>query len=96
MANDLTARPWFIDTASATPIWKNQTLVKFVEVVGANAATIGDTMAEIQDQNSKSIVTAKYQTANVGEIQTYNLENWFNGIKVPTLGTGVTLRLHVR
>jgi hypothetical protein len=96
MANNLATHSWFIDTASATPIWKDQVRVKMVEVVGADAGTIGNTMAEITDQNGHSILTAKYQTNAVGEIQTYNPENWFNGIIVLTLGTGVTLRLHVR
>jgi len=96
MANDISARPWFIDTASATPILKSQTLIKFIEIVGADAGVIGATMAEVKDQNAKSIVLAKYQTNQVGEIQTYNVENWFNGVIVSTLGTGVTLRLHVR
>jgi hypothetical protein len=96
MANDLSARPWFVDTASATPIWNSQVLVKFIEVVGGPAAVIGGTMAVVNDQKGKNLISALYQTANAGEVQTYNLENWFNGITVPTLGTGVTLRVHVR
>jgi hypothetical protein len=96
MSNDISARPWYIDTASASPIIKSQILIKFIEVVGADAGTIGGTMAEIKDQKGKSIVTAKYQTNQVGEVQTYNVENWFNGVIVSSLGTNVTLRLHVR
>lgn len=97
MANDLSARPWFIDTAGASKLWKmGQVFVKFIEVVGAAAGTIGNTMADIQDGNGKSIVLSKYQTAAIGEIQTYNLENWFNDLIVATLGTGVTLRVHVK
>jgi hypothetical protein len=53
-------------------------------------------MADIQDQNGKSVVRALYQTANAGEIQTYNVENWINGLIVASLGTGVTLRVHVK
>ena len=96
MANDLTARPWFIDTSSANPIWKSQALIKFIEVVGGATAVIGAEMATITDQNGKSILNALFQTGNAGELQTYNLENWFNGIIVSALGTGVTLRVHVR
>jgi hypothetical protein len=96
MANDLTARPWYVDTASSTPLWKSPLMVKFIEVVGGASATVGGTMAVVNDQNGKNIVTANFQTANAGEIQTYNVENWFNGLVVPTLGTGVTLRVHVR
>jgi uncharacterized protein (DUF697 family) len=99
MANDISSRSWFIDTASASTLLgrgNNQVYVKFIEVVGGAAGTVGNPMASITDQNSKSIVTALYQTANVGEIQTYNLENWFENIIVPSLGTGVTLRIHVK
>ena len=96
MANDISARPWFIDTASGTVIYTPQVYIKFIEVVGGTTAVIGATMADIQDANGKSIVKALNQTANNGELQTFNLENWFRGLKVPTLETGVTLRVHVR
>jgi hypothetical protein len=96
MANDVTARPWFIDTAGAGIIWQPQEYIKFIEVVGAAAGTIGNVMATINDRNSKNIIQALYQTTNAGEIQTYNVENWFEGLIVPTLGTGVTLRVHVK
>lgn len=97
MANDLSARPWFIDTAGASALWKmGQVFIKFIEVVGSTAGTIGATEAIVTDKNAKPIVTALYQTANAGEIQTYNIENWFEDVIVPTLGTGVTLRIHVK
>jgi hypothetical protein len=96
MANDVSARPWFIDTAGASPIWKYNEFIKFIEVVGGAAGTVGNSMATITDQNAKSIIAPLYQTANAGEIQTYNLENWFNGLIVSALGTGVTLRVHVK
>jgi hypothetical protein len=98
MANDLTARPWFIDTASATPIWVSPLIVKFVEVIGGTVApAVGDLLATLTDQNGKNIIDARAQVAAIREIQTYNLENWFNGLIVPALGpNGVTLRIHVK
>lgn len=96
MANDISARPWFIDTAGVGVIYQPQEFIKFIEVVGADAGALGGTMADIRDRNNKSIVLAKYQTTNVGEIQTYNVENWFEGLIVATLGTNVTLRVHVK
>ena len=96
MANDISARPWFIDTAAATVIFPYQVYIKFVEVVGGGAGSVGGTMATLNDKNSKNIIQALYQTANAGEIQTYNIENWFEGLIVPTLGSGVTLRVHVK
>lgn len=99
MANDLSSRTWFIDTAGPGVIYQPQVFIKFIEVVGgaAAAAAVGDTMADIQDRNGKSIVLALFQTIAKGEIQTYNLENWFEGLKVVTLGNGpTTLRIHIK
>jgi hypothetical protein len=96
MANDLSSRSWFIDTSGAGIIYQPQEFIKFIEVVGNTAGTIGNVMADIRDRNNKSIVLALYQTVNIGEIQTYNLENWFEGLIVATLGAGVTLRIHVK
>ena len=96
MANDISARPWFIDTAGAGVIYQPQEFIKFIEVVGGAAGAQGGVMATINDRNGKNIVTALYQTVLAGEIQTYNLENWFEGLIVPTLGVGVTLRVHIK
>lgn len=96
MANDISARPWFIDTAGAGVIYQPQEFIKFIEVVGGAAGAQGGAMATINDRNGKNIVTALYQTVLAGEIQTYNLENWFEGLIVPTLGVGVTLRIHIK
>jgi hypothetical protein len=96
MANDISARPWFIDTASGSVIYQPQEFIKFVEVVGGAAGAQGGTMAVLNDRNGKNIITSLYQTVLAGEIQTYNIENWFEGLIVPTLGTGVTLRVHVK
>lgn len=99
MANDISARPWFIDTPGVANIaipGMMPIYIKFIEVVGGTAGALGATMADIRDRNNKSIVLSLYQTVNAGEIQTYNLENWFEGLIVATLGTGVTLRVHVK
>jgi hypothetical protein len=96
MANDLSSRTWFIDTPGAGVIYQAQEFIKFIEVVGAAAGAQGGTMADIRDRNNKSIVLAQYQTVLAGEVQTYNIENWFEGLIVSTLGTGVTLRIHVK
>jgi hypothetical protein len=98
MANDVSSRTWFIDTAGALVIWQPQVYIKFIEVVGGAAAgVVGALMADIQDRNGKSIVRAQFQTAAAGEVQTYNLENWFEGLIVATLGAGpTTLRIHVK
>jgi hypothetical protein len=97
MANDLSSRSWFIDTAGPGVIYQPQEFIKFIEVVGGGAAgAVGNVMADIRDRNNKSIILALYQTVAIGEIQTYNCENWFEGLIVATLGAGVTLRVHVK
>lgn len=91
MANDLSARPWFIDTPSTTAIiWQPQAFVKFIEWV--LPATTGDTF-EVTDRNGKSIVKSQAQVAS--DIQTFNLENWFEGIIIKSLTSG-TLRIHIK
>lgn len=98
MANDLSSRSWFIDTAGAGIIYQPQCFIKFIEVIGgAAASTVGNVAADIQDRNGKSIVKALFQTVGPGEVQTYNLENWFEGLIVATLGAGpTTLRVHIK
>jgi hypothetical protein len=96
MANDISGRSWYIDTPGAGVIYPYQEFIKFIEVVGGTAGTVGNPMADIRDRNNKPIVTALYQTANAGEVQTYNIENWFEGLIVASMGTGVTLRVHIK
>ncbi len=98
MANDTSSRTWFIDTAGAGVIYQPQVFIKFVEVVGgAVAGAQGALMSDVQDRNGKSIIRAQFQTTLPGELQTYNLENWFEGLIVATLGAGpVTLRVHIK
>lgn len=100
MANDISSRTWFIDTAGAGVIYQPQEFIKFIEVIatsGGGASVIGNVMAVINDRNGKNIITALFQTVGPGEIQTYNLENWFEGLIVTTLGPpAVTLRIHIK
>ena len=98
MANDISARPWFIDTPAPTPVYQPQVYIKFIEVIGgAAASTVGNSMATIADRNNKPIIKPLFQTVGPGEVQTYSLENWFEGLIVSALGTGpVTLLVHVK
>lgn len=89
MANDVSARPWFVDTVGT--LWPySQVYVKFIEWV--KPQNIGDEF-ELTDINGKSIVRSSAQVAN--DIQTFNLENWFNGVVLSALDSG-TLRIHVK
>jgi len=102
MANDISARSWFIDTAGAGTllgVGNNQVFVKFIEVLNTDGAhATGTVLAVITDKNGKEIIRALSQFAanTAGEVQTYNLENWFENIIVSTLSTGTTLRIHIK
>jgi len=97
MANDISARNWFLDT-NANPVYQPQVFIKFIEVVGGSVApAVGDILADINDRNGKSIVQSRAQVAAIREIQTYNLENWFEGLALANIGpNGVTVRVHVK
>jgi hypothetical protein len=99
VANDISSRTWFIDTAGAGVIFQPQVYIKFIEVINTdNAHAPGTLLASITDRNTKEIIRALSQIAanTAGEIQTYNLENWFEGFIAPTLSVGTTLRVHVK
>ena len=100
MANDVSSRTWYIDTQGASPVWQPQVFIKFIEVIAATtgASTVGAAMASVTDRNGKPLVTAQFQTVGPGEVQTYNIENWFEGVIVPLLSSSpaVTLRIHVK
>ncbi len=97
MANDTSSRTWFIDTA-VNPLYQLQVFVKFVEVIGGSVApAVGDVLIDIQDRNGKSMVLSRAQVAAIREIQTYNIENWFEGIQIAVIGpNGVTARIHTK
>jgi hypothetical protein len=81
MANDLTTRVWYLDTASGTPLWLSQVWIKFVEWYNpANADTF-----ELQNQNGKPILRGISEAA--GDTQTFNVENQYEGLLLKALST---------
>jgi hypothetical protein len=96
MANDISARPWFIDTPAATPVYQPQVFIKFIEVIGSTSPGQGLSFATVTDRNGKPIIKPLAQTTLLGEVQTYNLENWFEGLIVSALTTGATLLVHIK
>ena len=97
MANDTSSRTWFIDT-NANPVYQPQVFIKFIEVIGPTVApAVGDLLVDINDRNGKSIVQSRAQVAAIREIQTFNVENWFEGLSIANIGAnGVTLRIHIK
>lgn len=98
MANNLGTRVWYIDTASATPIWLAQVWIKFIEWF--NPAN--NDGFQLQDMNGNPIVSGVAIVA--GDTQTFNLENIYRGLIVKALSTtnqgntppGSVLYIHIK
>lgn len=90
MANDISARPWKIDTPGAGVIFQAQVYIKYV--YWFNPIAPAD-LATITDRNAKNVLPMRAEVAN--QSQTFNIENWFEGLIVPTLASGV-LYIHIR
>lgn len=52
MANDLSGRQWFFDTASASPVWKSNIKIKQIEFLDYSVET---DKCVITDQNGKLV-----------------------------------------
>lgn len=86
MANDLTSNPWIIDTAGAGVISSERLRVKGVRWAEATTAAH---VAEIQDKNGK--VKWRSVASGVNYVESDLIESLggdWDGIKVPTLGSG--------
>lgn len=84
MANDLTGNPWIIDTAGANILSTDQIHIKSIRWV--NATTVGH-HATIQNQLGK-VIWDSY-ASGAGYIESEMIEQWFSGLIVPTLGSGI-------
>lgn len=99
MANDLTKKPWFIDTASGTNITNDEVVIDRIVCVG-DASAAGDA-AIIQDGSGKTIARFRATGANFkGEERFYNTQrdiaaSRFTGLKIPTLTSGLQLYIHL-
>jgi hypothetical protein len=82
MANDISANPWKIDTASATPVYSFP--VKIENIIWANEAAAATLL--IQDINGKDIIRAT-ATTGISE-QSFGKIGWVRGLVVPTLSSG--------
>jgi hypothetical protein len=96
VANDISSRVWRIDTAGPGVIYPYQVFIKYVELYAPNNAAVNSQLAQLTEVNGKEIVNALSQTAQAGEIQTRNMENWYRGLIVPVLQAGCILHIHVK
>lgn len=83
MANDLTGRPWVVDTPGATVLWRSWIKAENIEFSGYAADT--DT-AVVQDMHGKEV--AQFNGAADLSPQFSSKLGWFQGLIVPTLTAG--------
>lgn len=99
MANDTTKRPWFIDTASATPITTNEVVIQRIVCLG-DASAAGD-QAIVQDGSGKVIARFRATGAQFKDTEQFHgdsshrAEARFTGLIVPTLTGGMQLYIHL-
>jgi hypothetical protein len=86
MANILTANPWVVDTASATPIFKTYAKLRHIEF---NSYAVDADNCVVTDQNGVTIWVGNGNAALEAE-RSGNI-GWVNGVIVPTLTAGKIL-----
>lgn len=99
MANDLTKKPWFVDTASGTNLTNDEVVIRRVVCI-SDAAVAGDA-AIVQDGSGKTIARFRATGANFKSEEQFHNEDThiasarFTGLKVPTLTSGMQLYIHL-
>lgn len=99
MANDLTKRPWFIDTASGTNVTNDDIVIRKIEVVG-DAAVAGDA-AIVADGTGRTITRFRATGANFKGNVDFQAGTGidgaakFPGLRVPTLTAGLQLYIYL-
>lgn len=83
MANVLTANPWVVDTASATPIFKTYAKIRHIEF--ADYALDTDNCL-VTDQNGVRVFSEN-GAADLRNVRSGHI-GWVNGVIVPTLTSG--------
>lgn len=83
MANVLTANPWVVDAASATPIFKTYAKIRHIEFEGYAAATDNVT---VTDQNGV-VIWIGHGNAALESERSGNI-GWVNGIVITVLTSG--------
>lgn len=89
MANDVRGKVWKLDTSGATVIWATRAKIRFIEWF--NPTTIGHLM-QLTDVNDRVIVDGRAEAANqtqIFDIGASGVGNYYNGLKMPTLQSGI-------
>lgn len=99
MANDLTKKPWFVDTASGTNLTNDEVVIDRIVCIG-DASAAGDA-AIISDGSGKTIARFRADGANFHDEQEFYSSKRniaaarFTGLRVPTLTSGMQLYIHL-
>lgn len=97
MANDLTKRPWFVDTAAT--LTSNEVVLRRIVCIG-DASAAGDA-AIIQDGSGKTIARFRATGANFKGEEVFHADDEhiasarFSGLIVSTLTAGMQLYIHL-
>ena len=95
MANTTTGNPWLIDTVTATAIVTAGTFFQLYALQWTSSS-LADSLS-VQEADGTVKYVGKGDVANYSERMSWpsNAPVVFNGLKVPTLDTGI-LRLYVK
>jgi len=97
MANDLTKKPWFVDTAAT--LTTNDVVLRRIVCIG-NASAAGDA-AIIQDGSGKTIARFRATGANFKDEEVFHdtdphiASARFSGLVVSSLTAGLELYIHL-
>jgi len=91
VANDLKGRPWIIDTAAATVLWKGWIKAENIEYSGYTDET---QVAIVTDMNGREIV--QFNGTVPLEPQFSTKIDWFQGLIVPTLTAPGKIKIYIK
>lgn len=91
MANNLTQRPWVIDTAAATVLWSGQVKISHIEFDGYAADT--DVCVV---KNAQGLVICQLNGASDLETVRSGCIGWVSGIAVTQLDGGGICRIYIQ
>jgi hypothetical protein len=89
MANDLSGRPWYVDTPSATTLHPLQTFVKSIVFSGYASAADQAIITELTPAGNTKVVCTLQGKADLSPVYfTLGAPFWCRNIAVPTLTSG--------
>lgn len=91
MANVLRQSPWILDTAGAATLWPSRFAPS--KVVWSGPTTVAHVL-ELTDVNGKVLLHLVCEVAGGSQQVTFPRGQYWNGLKLPTLGSGTVYIYH--